>query len=191
MNLRFILKKMLGQPTLKIGSNSSIGSSARILNASGRSDRITVGENTRIEGELFVFSHGGQLEIGDWCFIGPGSRIWSACCISIGDRVLISHNCNIIDSLTHPINANKRHLQFKEILRSGHPRNIDLDERPVKVNDDVWIGAGATILRGVSIGCASIVGAGSVVTSDVPPHTIVAGNPARIIRTLNAEDLAP
>jgi acetyltransferase-like isoleucine patch superfamily enzyme len=191
VNINLILKKLLRRPTLKLGSNSSIGSSARILNASDKSDRIKVGKNTRIEGELFIFPHGGQLEVGDWCFIGPGSRIWSACNIFIGDRVLISHNCNIIDSLTHPINANKRHLQFKDILTSGHPKHIDLGEQPVKINDDVWIGAGSTILRGVSIGCASIVGAGSVVTSDVPPYTIVAGNPARIIRTLNAEELAP
>ena len=174
-----------------MGPSSSIGSAAKILNSGDRSDRIRIGKNTRIEGELFIFPHGGQLNIGDWCFVGPGSRIWSACNISIGNRVLISHNCNIIDSLTHPINARKRHLQFRDILTTGHPNPMNLGEQPVKIDDDVWIGAGSTILRGVSIGCASIVGAGSVVTSDVPPHTIVAGNPARIVRKLTSEDLAP
>jgi acetyltransferase-like isoleucine patch superfamily enzyme len=188
VNFKFILKKILRRPTLKIGQNSSIGPTARILNSGDRSDRIRVGENTRIEGELFIFPHGGQLVIGDWCFVGPGTRIWSACNIIIGNRVLISHNCTIVDSLTHPINANKRHLQYRGILTTGHPKNIDLGEQPVKIDDDVWIGAGSIILRGVSIGCASIVGAGSVVTSDVSPHTIVAGNPARIVRKLKEED---
>ena len=191
MNLELFLKRILKRPTLLMGEGSSIGSMARILNSGGRNDLIQVGGHTRIEGELFVFPHGGEIQIGDWCFVGPGSRIWSACKISIGNRVLISHNCNIMDSLTHPIDPRRRHLQFREILASGHPKNIDLGEQPVKIDDDVWIGAGSTILRGVSIGYASIVGAGAVVTSDVPPHTIVAGNPARIIRKLSAEDLIP
>jgi acetyltransferase-like isoleucine patch superfamily enzyme len=161
------------------------------LNSGDSSDRIRIGKNTRIEGELFIFPHGGQLVFGDWCFVGPGTRIWSACNIIIGNRVLISHNCTIVDSLTHPINAKKRHLQYRDILTTGHPKIIDLGEQPVKIDDDVWIGAGSTILRGVSIGCASIVGAGSVVTRDVPPFTVVAGNPARTVRKLKEEDISP
>lgn len=191
MKFELLLKKLLRRPTLEIDPSSSIGDTARILNSGDRSDRILIGKNTRIEGELFIFPHGGQLVIGDWCFVGPGTRIWSACNILIGNRVLISHNCTIVDSLTHPINANKRHLQFRDILTTGHPKIIDLGEQPVKIDDDVWIGAGSTILRGVNIGCASIVGAGSVVTSDVPPHAIVAGNPARIVRKLKEEDISP
>lgn len=163
---------------------TTISSKARILNASSSSKSIQVGYDCRIEGELFVFAHGGKITIGDWCFIGPGARIWSAGDVSIGDRVLVSHNCNIMDSLTHPLDYLARHKHFKEILSIGHPKFIDLDEKPIKICDDVWIGAGSIILRGVTIGEKSIVGAGSVVTKDVLPYTLVAGNPAKTIYSL-------
>ncbi len=64
------------------------------------------------------------------------------------------------------------------------PTDIDLDERPISIENDVWIAAGVTILRGVTIGAGSIVAAGSVVTKDVPPNVIVAGNPAQLVRKL-------
>jgi len=185
--LLLTLRRLLGMPTLVTGRGTSLASTARILNANVASERISVGANCRIEGELFVFAHGGQITIGDWCFIGPGSRLWSSCRLDIGHRVLISHNCNVMDSLTHPLGTAARHAQFRAILQTGHPRAIDLDEQPVTIHDDAWIGAAATILRGVTVGVGAVVGAGSVVTRDVPPYTIVAGNPARIIRELPRE----
>jgi len=103
--------------------------------------------------------------------------------LTIGNRVLISHNVNVMDSLTHPLNSEARHAQFRSILTDGHPRQIDLEERPVHIEDDAWIGAAATVLRGVRIGKRAIVGAGSVVVQDVPSHSIVGGNPAKILRS--------
>ena len=114
--------------------------------------------------------------------MGKNSRIWSAGSISIGSRVLISHGVTIMDSLTHPLDPVARHQQFRAILQSGHPVDIDLDEQPVTIEDDVWIGAGAIILRGVRLGARCVVGAGAVVTKDVPADMIVAGNPAHVIR---------
>ena len=163
---------------------------AKILNASGFSDRIHIGAQSLIEGELFVFAHGGRISIGESCFVGPGARVWSASLIQIGNRVLISHNVNIFDSLTHPLSPRKRHAQFQAIASTGHPQSIELDEEPVNIADDVWIGAGATILKGVAIGACAVVGAGAVVTHDVPAATIVAGNPAKSVRTLTATELA-
>jgi acetyltransferase-like isoleucine patch superfamily enzyme len=162
---------------------------ARILNASGSSERIYIGTRSLIEGELFVFAHGGRISIGDSCFVGPGTRVWSAGSIDIGNRVLISHNVNIFDSLTHPLSPRMRHAQFQAIASTGHPKSIELAEEPVNIADDVWIGAGATILKGVSIGARAIVGACAVVTHDVPAATIVAGNPAKSVRTLTAQEL--
>lgn len=179
-----LLKRMLGRPTYVSGKETRLGRSARVLNASTTSESIRIGDHCRVEGELFVFAHGGKIAIGDWCFVGPGTRIWSANHVRIGDRVLISHNCNVMDSLTHPLDHAVRHWQFKEILTVGHPKAIDLDEKPVHIGDDVWIGAGSTVLRGVTIGEKSVVGAGSVVTKDVPPYTLVVGNPARVVRAL-------
>ena len=153
------------------------------------SGHIQIDEHSVVESELFIFGHGGRINIGKWCYVGPDTRIWSAAHISIGDRVLISHGVNIFDSLTHPISPKLRHAQFREIAIKGHPKSIDLSEAPVVIEDDAWIGAGAMVLRGVRIGARSIVGAGSVVTRDIPPDSIVAGNPATAVRHLTPEEL--
>jgi acetyltransferase-like isoleucine patch superfamily enzyme len=137
-----------------------------------------------ILGELLTFAHGGQIQIGEWCYVGEGTRIWSAARVIIGDRVLIAHNVNIFDNLTHPVGAGARHNQFRMIVTSGHPKEIDLGERAINIGSDAWIGANAIILRGVMIGVGGIVGAGAVVTRNVPAYTIVAGNPAHPIREL-------
>jgi len=135
-----------------------------------------------VDGQLLVFPHGGQITIGAWCYIGEGSRVWSSCNVEIGDRVMISHNVNIFDSLTHPVSAELRHEHFRHIATSGHPKSIQLGEMPVHVGSDAWIAAGAILLRGVRVGEGAIVGAGAVVTHDVEPWSVVVGNPARKIR---------
>lgn len=155
---------------------------ARVVNNLRAPDAICVGANTHIKGELLTFAHGGSIRVGDYCFLGEHSRIWSARSVEIGDRVLISHNVNIFDNATHPINARARHEQFKSIIAGSHPLGIDLQERPVRIESDVLIGCMCVVLSGVTIGRGAIVGAGSVVTANVPPYAIVAGNPARLVR---------
>jgi acetyltransferase-like isoleucine patch superfamily enzyme len=184
MNLHRSLRRLLGRPTCVLATAARLDASARILNARNSSDHIYVGSHSVIKGELFVFAHGGSIKVGEWCYVGEGSRIWSAASISIGNRVLISHNVNVFDSLTHPLSAAARHSQFRAIVTSAHPSAIDLGERPVTISDDVLVGAAATILRGTVIGRGAIVAAASVVTHDVEPFTIVAGNPARPVRAL-------
>ena len=103
-----------------------------------------------------MFAHGGYIDLGDWCYVGEQARIWSAGSITIGDRVLIAHAVNIFDNLTHPIRAADRHAQFTKIANEGHPRDISLGERPVKIGDDAWIGAGAFVLRGVTVGTGAM-----------------------------------
>ena len=189
MNLHYWTRRLAGRATCDLAQGARLLAAARILNASGCSARIQIGAQSLIEGELFVFAHGGRISIGESCFVGPGARVWSAGRIDIGNRVLISHNVNIFDSLTHPLSPRKRHAQFQAIASTGHPRSIELAEEPVNIGDDAWIGAGATILKGVSIGPSAVVGACAVVTRDVPAATVVAGNPAVPIRTLTAEEL--
>lgn len=188
MNLDYWLRRLLGRATCVLGHGAKLASSARIRNISADSRHIQIGCNTLVAGELLIFPHGGSISLGEWCFIGEGARIWSAASINIGDRVLISHNVNIFDSLTHPLRAQQRHEQFKAIMQTGHPHSIDLGERPVSVKSDAWIGANACVLRGVTIGEGAVVGAGAVVTKDVPPYTIAAGNPARVIRELRPDE---
>lgn len=161
---------------------------ARVIPNGFPPSRIKVGANSRISGELTLFGHGGQISIGEWCFVGEQSRLWSGREIAVGNRVLISHHVTIMDNLTHPIDHEERAAHCKEIFTNGHPHELDLDDRPVCIEDDVWIGCQSVILRGVNIGKRSIVAAGSVVTKDVPPDVIVAGNPATVIKRLTPKD---
>jgi acetyltransferase-like isoleucine patch superfamily enzyme len=142
---------------------------------------IILGRNVFCNGELYCFLDRGNIKIGDFSYVGDGSRIWSLSSITIGDRVLISHNVFIVDNQTHPVNAQTRHKQFKAKFGFPFPPDIDLEERPIVIEDDVWIAANAIILRGVHIGKGAIVGAGSVVTRNVPAGKLVAGNPAVVV----------
>ena len=170
-----------------IGDGSKLFPQAKVHNSLAKS-AITIGNQTRILAELHVFPHGGQIKIGDECFIGEGTRVWAGKSISIGNRVLISHNVNIFDSQTHSFSAKERNKHFKQIFSTGHPKEIDLGERPIVIEDDAWIACMSIILRGVHIGQGAVVAAGSVVTKDVPAWTIVAGNPAKVIRTLSEDE---
>lgn len=172
-------------PFLVAPPSSRFFVSSRVYNTQSNCSAITVGEYSCIRGELTLFAHGGSIVIGDYCYVGEGARIWSAKSIKIGHRVLISHNVNIFDSDTHPIDDYEgRHQQFKDIIATGHPRTLDLREEAVVIEDDVLIACQSVILKGVTIGRGAVVGAGSVVTHDVAPFTLVAGNPARVIRAI-------
>ncbi|MFB6451670.1 acyltransferase [Bradyrhizobium tunisiense] len=183
MNIDYRLQQLLGRATCRLGKGARLMRTARIRNIRGNSDCITIGANSIVRGELLTFAHGGQIEIGSWCYIGENSRIWSALRIRLGDRALVSHNVNIFDNLTHPLDAAERHKQIREIFLRGHPSDLSLDERAVDIGEDAWIGAGAFIMRGVAVGPGAIVAAGSVVTKDVPEGALVAGNPAMIVRS--------
>jgi acetyltransferase-like isoleucine patch superfamily enzyme len=187
-NVDYLIQRAVGRATCHLQAGAVLGINARIRNIRGDADRIVVGERSHILGELMTFAHGGQIKIGAWCYVGEGSRIWSARSIEIGDRVLISHSTNVFDSLTHPLGVAARHAQVRAILTSGHPQDIALDENPVRICDDAWIGAGAMLLRGVTVGQGAVVAAGAVVTKDVPAFSIVAGNPAVLVRELRSDE---
>ncbi len=163
----------------------TIHSGAAILDKNRQvSNSIVIGRNTHIRGELFTFGHGGVIHIGEYCYVGENTRVWSAGEIRIGNRVLIAHNCSLFDSDTHPMSAQARHQHFVNIITTGHPLSINLRESHIFIEDDAWIGAHSIVLKGITIGRGAVVGAGSVVTKDVAPWTVVAGNPARVIREI-------
>jgi acetyltransferase-like isoleucine patch superfamily enzyme len=188
MNVDYLIQRLMGRATCELSQGSRLSSSARIRNISGDSKMISVGKHCHIQGELLVFAHGGRITIGDWCYVGEGTRIWSAASIVLGDRVLVSHSVNIFDNLTHPIKAADRHTQVEQIMTRGHPRELTLGEQPVTIQDDAWVGAGAFVLRGVTLGQGAIVAAGAIVTKDVPAFSIAAGNPAVIVRELSPDE---
>jgi acetyltransferase-like isoleucine patch superfamily enzyme len=117
---------------------------------------------------LTAWGPGSLIEIGDDVGIS-GSSITAINRIRIGHRVLIGSGALIVDNDGHPLAA------------EGRRYATDAVSRPIEIDDDVFIGARAIVLKGVHIHRGAIVGAGAVVTHDVPEYTIVAGNPARIV----------
>lgn len=141
-----------------------------------RKTEVTLADNAQLtlHGDVILYEGVGvritesaKLSIGDHTYINRSASIDCTQEITIGDYCAISDNVQILDSDFHPITYN------------GKTSTIS---KPVHIGSHVWIGRSAIILKGVTIGDGAIVGAGSVVTRDVPPSCLVAGNPARVIK---------
>jgi len=169
-----------------MGDYVKILPTARIENLANKPDLICIGKNSVLRGELLIFAHAGEIHLGEDCYIGENSRIWSSELVKIGNRVYISHNVNIHDTNSHSLNSQIRHEHFVKIISTGHPKinNFDIQSRPVYIEDDVWIGFNSTIFKGVKIGKGAVIGACSVVTKDVPEFVVVVGNPAKVIKKI-------
>lgn len=120
---------------------------------------------------IIVARYGGKVTIGSGCGIS-GSTIYAMKEIKIGDNVLIGGNCKIIDNDFHPLPASLRINQKHE----------DIKKRPISIGDGCFIGANSIILKGTTLGCNCVVGAGSVVSGAFPDNVIIAGNPAKVLR---------
>ncbi len=159
-----------------IHPEATVTNKGNIINLLKDKSLIRIGRKTNVNGELLVMEQGGEIIIGDFCYIGSGSRIWSGKKIVIGDRVLISHNVNIHDNIAHPLNADERHKDFLHIFCAASMNKTDYRGEEINIGNDVWIGFNATILKGVTIGNGAIIGACAVITKDVPPNAVVVGN---------------
>jgi acetyltransferase-like isoleucine patch superfamily enzyme len=107
-----------------------------------------------------------ELVIGPRTIVGPYTRIMAATQVRIGARCMISWNCSIFDSIGH-------RLWLKDFGEAEI-------EAPISIGDDVWIGPYSIIMKGVTIGNNCVIGAGSVIRRDVPPDSLIFGNPARV-----------
>jgi acetyltransferase-like isoleucine patch superfamily enzyme len=178
------IKETQKTKNLILGNGSKIYNESKIINLQNDRNKIILGENSHIRGNLQVFQQGGLIKIGDFCYLGENSYIWSASDISIGNNVLIAHNVNIHDNISHPLDSKLRNSDFKRIIGYEHSdhKNYDLKPKQIIIKDNVWIGFNSTILKGVTIGECAIIAAGSFITKDVPDKAIVVGNPAKIIK---------
>jgi len=158
---------------------------SEVVNLQYDKTKIILGKNTHIRGLLHIFKYGGKIFIGDNSYVGDHSRIWSGEDIFIGNNVLISHNVNIIDTNSHELDAEEREIRHLDLTKNGHwATKGNVITSPIVIEDNVWINFNSIILKGVRIGKGAIIAAGSVVLKDVPPYTLAAGNPAKVIKKI-------
>jgi len=168
----------------QLGSILELRGDTRIslLDGSIRDD-IIVHDNVMLLGCHLFSSHHGKIELGNNVKIGSSSQILCVDKVVIGDYTAIATDVTIVDNNNHPINP-----EYREFMRTT-PHNSDArswihsDHKPIIIGRNCWIGSNVRIQKGVTIGDNSVVAACSVVTKDVPANCIVAGNPAKIVKT--------
>lgn len=186
--MKFFLNKIIGIFRLNkyrhlalIGKNTQLRKRFLINNNDGE---ISIGDNSCLNCALYAF--GGSILIDDNAYIGH-SDIMSLQSIRIGKNVIISDDCIIMDNNNHPTS-----MKMREEMSNSHDFFGPLwkwnksDSKPIIIEDNVWIGKRAIILKGVTIGKGAIVAIGAVVTKSVKPGTIVGGNPAKEIKILQS-----
>lgn len=146
------------------GTPIHIGNFSTVIATPDKKIRLTVWSNRDdIEG----------IRIGNYCLLCPGVRMNAATEITIGDNCMIANGAYLTDSDWHGI----------------YDRSLPVGQSaPVRLEENVWIGDSAIICKGVTIGKNSIIGAGSVVTKDIPPNTIAVGNPAKVVKELDTTE---
>lgn len=201
MNLKSIYKKhrkakqlKAAAPYISIHPDAILGDNFNLeLHApqSGHS-YLTIGEKSMIDSSFVFETESGHITVGDRVHIGGGTQLISRNGITIGHDVIIAWNCTIYDHNSHSTNWEERRNDVTsewECASQGLSPIANknwsvVKSAPIHICDKAWLGFGVTVLKGVTIGEGAVVAAGSVVTKDVPAYTVVGGNPATVIRTL-------
>lgn len=167
--------------------SSSVGSGSRlvgIIERRAKGGQIHIGSHCLIQGQLVVERDQSIINIADGVLVGGGTVVDCALSVVIERNVLISYSCVIADSDNHSLYPEQR-VGDLALWMDGRQNNwAQAEMAPIRICEGAWVGARSIILKGVTIGAGAVVGMGSVVTKDVPPRTVVAGNPARIIREI-------
>ena len=154
---------------------------------------LSIGEKSMIDSSFVFETESGHISVGNRVHIGGGTQLISRDGITIGNDVIIAWNCTIYDHNSHSVLWEERKDDITlewESARSGNSPLCNknwsvVKSAPIHICDKAWLGFGVTVLKGVTIGEGAVVAAGSIVTKDVPPYTVVGGNPAAVIRTLD------
>jgi acetyltransferase-like isoleucine patch superfamily enzyme len=150
------------------GSNIHLGRFAQLIASPDNFIRFTTWPSKKITQGI----KGGAIYMGDYCLLSPGVRISAEQSIKIGDNVMFAANVYVSDSDWHGIYNRIRPFRCT---------------KPVVIENNVWLGERVIVNKGVTIGENSVIGAGSVVTKNIPANVIAAGNPAKIIKTINPQ----
>src|SRR5262249_41100945 len=151
--------------------------------------RIGRGASTYL-GTMFDAGPRARISLGDYALV-HGARIICDEEIVIGDYALISYDVLLLDTYRLPLEPSRRRRELERLaLRSDRCLDAHVPARPFHIERNLWMGLDACVLPGVTIGEGAIVGARAVVTEDVPPYTVVAGNPSRVIRRLDTEAIS-
>jgi acetyltransferase-like isoleucine patch superfamily enzyme len=151
----------------------------------GQPTQVRIGSNvTLLDDELRCYRD-GHISIGDFVWMSLRGQIISASSVEIGSYCIFGRDVYISDTNEHPIDPAVRRTQTRSYLLDGLPPDrYTAATAAVRIGDGVWVGERAIILKGVTVGCDSVIAAGSVVTKDVPTRSVVAGNPARVVKVL-------
>lgn len=156
-------------------------SAVTLLRGSTKED-VVLGERVIMEGHL-ISSYNGKIEMKDFSKIGEKSKVLCVNKVVIGEYSAIAENVTICDNNNHPVNPLDRLIMRKTLPGSVERSWIYSDNAPIIIGTNCWIGSNSRICKGVTIGDGSVVAANSVVTKDVPANCIVAGNPAKVVKT--------
>ncbi len=183
-------RRLVKDDILRIGKGSQLKINALDIRFAGRPSRVEIGKHCTLECNFIFESAEGHIKIGDRTSIGNSTLI-SRNNIEIGDDVIISWGCWIYDHNSHSLDWRDRLEDSRVIAASKNTHELlankdwsHVKSAPIRIGDKVWIGFNAVILKGVTIGEGAVVGAGAVVTKDVPPYAVVAGNPAKVVRQM-------
>ncbi|PTE07673.1 acyltransferase [Mesorhizobium helmanticense] len=172
-----------------LGINVGAGTKMSVRSVrTARKGHHTIGDESNLSCYFSYDRPEAQITIGDRTYIGK-SHLVAASRITIGNDVLISWETTIVDHNSHSLDWKQRAHDVVD-WNQGKKDWTGIGIAPVTIEDNAFIGFGVIILKGVTIGRGAIVGAGSVVTRDVAPFTVVAGNPARLITDRSAHQQA-
>lgn len=158
---------LLGMSTGRIGEVGQIDKDSPLIQIAKKGTITINGDFIVYPGAQLIVAPKGNITIGKNSFINSFTRIISQERIEIGDNCAISWDVQIMDTDVHNIIINEKK---------------NSETKPVFIGNNVWIGSKVIILKGVTVGDGAVIAAGSIVTKDVPPNTIVAGNPASVVR---------
>jgi acetyltransferase-like isoleucine patch superfamily enzyme len=167
---------------VRIGDNTLITADFAFKRfRSKQESALIIGSNCTMEGVHFALGEKGRMSIGDYCYF-TNAVLLCELEVRIGNYVLISWNATIADTDFHPLAPAKRIADAIACSPLGKDRpRPSVTCAPVIIEDHVWIGPSATILKGVRIGRGCVIEPGALLTRDVPAYSRIAGNPAQII----------